>query len=66
MTQDREPERIPLIVNSLSLENLARLVMLREMTVKEHLMYQARLLDMKYRKFSVESLAQMAKATIDR
>ena len=55
-----------LIVKSSSLENLARLVILREMTVKEHLMRRARLLDVRYRKFSVELLAQMAKATMDR
>ena len=54
-----------LIVDGSSLENLARLVMLREMTVKEHLMRRARLLDIKYRNCSVELLAQMAKATID-
>ena len=53
------------LVNSSSVEYLARLVILREMTVKEHLMHRARLSDMKYRNCSVESLAQMAKAKMD-
>jgi hypothetical protein len=66
MTYGGEPERMPCVVKSSSLECLARLVMLREMTVREHLISWAGLTDMKYRSRSVEWLAQMAKAKKDK
>ena len=65
-TRGGEPERMPCVVNSSSLECLARLVMLREMTVREYLMHWADLSDMKYRNHSVELLEQMATAKKDR
>ena len=66
VTHDGESERMPCVVNSSSLECLRRLVMLREMTVREHLLNWAGLTDMNYRSRSVELLAQMAKAKKDR
>lgn len=46
-----EPERMPRIVISSSLECLERLVILRERTVKEHLMRLAGFLDVKYHNY---------------
>ena len=66
MTQGGEPERTLCVVNSSSLKCLARLITLREMTVREHLMHWAGLSDMKYRNCSVKLLAQMVKAKKDR